>query len=492
MSRRFTIVTVSLVAVVAFLVGAIVAGGFGHPPLTAEASDPRGSSLPHREPSAAIGSLVNFADVVERINPAVVSIDATVRSRVEPDWGRLQPDGGRLPGERGLRRGTGTGFIIDEDGRILTNHHVVEDADRIQVRLSDGRAARARVIGTDPDTDIALIKIDGVANLPVAPLGDSSTLRMGDWVCAIGSPLGYEHSVTVGVVSFLGRKLFDASLDDYIQTDAAINLGNSGGPLINARGEVVGITTAMSARASSIGFAVPMSSVSAILPALVADGRVARGYLGVALREVGPDVQRSLDLPVQEGALVEDVTAGSPAERAGVRPYDVVVSLEGQAIASEDDLIRHVASMTPGATVTLDIVRDGRTQPISAKLAERPARPSSRPAASPEVPVGARPDQSPLLGLTVRNLDRSTATRLELPRQTQGVYITRVEPLSTAFDADIRRGTVLLEINRQPVGSVEAYRRIARAAEPGDVLALYVFSPELGQRELKTVRVEGP
>jgi serine protease Do len=491
MSRRFTIVTVSLVAVVAFLVGVILAGGFAHPPLTAGAPEARGS-LPTRDPDAATPSVVNFADVVERINPAVVNIDATARGRVEPDWGRLQPENGRLPGERGLRRGTGTGFIIDEDGRILTNHHVVEGADRIQVRLSDGRTARARVIGTDPDTDVALLKIDGETSLPVAPLGDSSTLRMGDWVCAIGSPLGYEHTVTVGVVSFLGRKLFDASLDDYIQTDAAINLGNSGGPLINAHGEVVGITTAMSARASSIGFAVPMRSVSAILPALIADGRVARGYLGVALREVDPDIQRSLNLPVEEGALVEDVTAGSPAERAGVRPYDVVVSLEGRAILHEDDLIRRVATMTPGATVTLEIVRDGRTQPVSVKLAERPARQTSRPAASPEVSAGARPDQSPLLGLTVRELDRSTATRLDLPRRTQGVFITRVEPLSTAFDADIRRGTVLLEINRQPVSSVEDYSRIARAAQPGDVLALYMYAPELGQRELKTVRVEGP
>jgi serine protease Do len=492
MSRRFTIVTVSLVAVVAFLVGAILAGGFGHPPLTAEVPPAASAVSPGRASAPAGSTAVNFADVVERINPAVVSIDATARGRIDPAWGRLQSDGGRLPGERGPRRGAGTGFIIDEDGRILTNHHVVEGAERIQVRLSDGRSARARVIGTDPDTDVALIKIDGETDLPVAPLGDSSTLRMGDWVCAIGSPLGYEHSVTVGVVSFLGRKLFDASLDDYIQTDAAINLGNSGGPLINARGEVVGITTAMSARASSIGFAVPMSSVRAILPALVADGRVARGYLGVALREVGPDVQRSLDLPVQAGALVEDVTAGSPAERAGVRPYDVIVSLEGRAIAREDDLIRHVAATTPGTTVTLEIVRDGRAQPISAKLAERPPRQTPRDAPQGDAPVGARPDQVPLLGLTVRNLDRSTATRLELPGRTQGVYITRVEPLSSAFDADIRRGTVLLEINRRPVASVDEYSRIANAARPGDVLALYFFSPESGQRELKTLRVEAP
>jgi serine protease Do len=490
MSRRFTIVTVSLVGVVAFLVGVILAGGLGQPPLTAEVP-PAGTEGAAREPAAYAVSPAGFADVVERINPAVVSIEATARGRVGPDWGRLQPEGG-LPGDRGPRRGSGSGFIIDEDGRILTNHHVVDGADRIQVRLSDGRTARARVIGTDADADVALIKIDGEANLPVARLGDSSTLRMGDWVCAIGSPFGYEHTVTAGVVSFLGRKLFDASLDDYIQTDAAINLGNSGGPLVNARGEVVGITTAMSARGSNIGFAVPMSSVSAILPALVADGRVARGYLGVALREVGPDLQRSLGLAVAEGAFVEDVTAGSPAERAGMRPYDVIVSLDGRDVAREDELIRQVASMAPGVTVRLDLLRDGRTETVTVKLAERPARQPASPPSSPDASAGGRSGQVPLLGLTVRDLDPSTAVRIALPRRTRGVYITRVEPLSTASDADIRRGSVLLEINRQSVGSVEEYSRIARTAAPGDVLALYVYSPEFGQRELKTVRVEGP
>src|SRR5213079_1587297 len=206
---------------------------------------------------------------------------------------------------------------IDADGSILTNNHVVDRAERITVKLSDGRTLRAHVVGSDPDTDIALIKVDGQTGLPVAPLGDSSALRMGEWVVAIGDPLGYEHSVTVGVVSYIGRKLFDASLDNYIQTDAAINFGNSGGPLINSRGEVIGINAAISSRASNIGFAVPINGATLILPQLRARGRVSRGYIGVSLRDVDADLQQSLKLPVSRGALVQDVSDGSPGDRAG-------------------------------------------------------------------------------------------------------------------------------------------------------------------------------
>src|SRR4051812_20186753 len=257
MSRRFTFVTLALTAFVAFLVGAILAGGVARSAISAGAPPkpaPRIAARPSSSP--AMASLVNFADVVERINPAVVNIDATTRGRD----GRKRRNGGGRPSEPdpfdgpsdfgtprdrdAPRRGAGSGFIIDADGSILTNHHVVDRAERITVKLSDGRTLRARLIGSDPDTDIALIKVDGQGGLPVAPLGDSSTLRMGEWVCAIGNPLGYEHTVTVGVVSFLGRKLFDMSLDNYIQTDAAINFGNSGGPLINSRGEVIGINAA--------------------------------------------------------------------------------------------------------------------------------------------------------------------------------------------------------------------------------------------------------
>ncbi len=507
MSKRFTLVTVTLVAVVAFLVGAIVAGGVarsavsaGAPPKTAAAR------LISRAPGGpAMTSLVNFADVVERLNPAVVNIDATSRAR---ERGRRRgrgtdaPDPFDGPSDFGTprndrdtpRRGAGSGFIIDADGSILTNNHVIDRAERITVKLSDGRTVRARVIGADPDTDIALIKIDGQAGLPVAPLGDSSTLRMGEWVCAIGNPLGYEHTVTVGVISFLGRKLFDKSLDNYIQTDAAINFGNSGGPLINARGEVIGINAAISSRASSIGFAVPINGASAVLPQLRARGHVSRGYMGVGLRDVDGDLERSLKLTVTHGALVQDITAGSPADRAGLRPYDVITSLDEKTIENDDQLIREISARAPGSPARLRLVRDGREQTFTVKLAERPghdgqdARNEQPPA--PQAPDRGSSGQDVLLGLTVRDLDRQTSGRLELPRPIKGVLIARVEPLSSAFDGGIERGTILLEINRQRVESVADYRRIARAARAGDILTLYVYLPDLDQHQLTTIRVE--
>src|SRR3954468_18365250 len=350
MSRRFTFVTIALTAVVAFLVGAIVAGGIRQSSISARAPVSSGpSETPVRTAAGIVpATLVSFADVGERINPAVVNIDATTRGTSSSERRRRRqnyPDPPELfdrpdstpPRPESPRRGAGSGFIIDADGSILTNNHVIEGAERIIVKLSDGRTMRARVIGADPDTDIAIIKVDGQTGLPVAPLGDSSTLRMGEWVCAIGNPLGYEHTVTVGVVSYLGRKLFDASLDNYIQTDAAINFGNSGGPLINGRGEVVGINAAISQRASNIGFAVPINEATSILPQLKSDGHVARGFMGVTLPDLDPDLQASLKLGTQTGALVQDVAAGSPGQRGGLRVYDLITAIDGKRVTTNDE-----------------------------------------------------------------------------------------------------------------------------------------------------------
>jgi len=506
MSRRFTFVTVVLTAFVAFLVGAIFAGGVARSAVSAGAPQKSATARVAARPggASALPPLVNFADVVERINPAVVNIDATTRGR---DGRRRRGRSGApeapdpfdgpfdfgTPRERETpRRGAGSGFIIDADGSILTNNHVVDRAERITVKLADGRTVRARLIGADPDTDIALIKIDGQSGLPVAPLGDSSTLRMGEWVCAIGNPLGYEHTVTVGVVSFLGRKLFDMSLDDYIQTDAAINFGNSGGPLINSRGEVIGINAAISSRASSIGFAVPINGASSALPQLRARGRVSRGYMGVGLRDVDADLERSLKLSVDHGALVQDITAGSPADRAGLRPYDVITSLDDRVITNDDQLIREISARAPGTAARLRLMRDGHDQTLTVKLAERPAR-ERQDRADPSSPAPDRsrvdPENAPL-GLTVRDLDPQTADRLDVPNDVRGVLITRVEGMSSSFDGGIERGTILLEINRQRIETAAEYRRIARAARPGDVLTLYIYAPDLEQRQLKTIRVE--
>ncbi|MBP7568742.1 MAG: Do family serine endopeptidase [Acidobacteria bacterium] len=492
MNRRFALVTIALTGVIGFLTGLNVAGWLQGP----ERIQPVRPQAPvAARPTArlAAAGAVEFADIAERVNPAVVNIDAT--SRVQrARRGVLPPDLFGEPDRESPRdspetprRGAGSGFIIDTAGYILTNHHVVEGAERITVKLADGRSVRARLVGADPDTDIALVKIDADRPLPVAALGDSSQLRVGDWVCAIGNPLGYEHTLTVGVVSYKGRKLFDPSLDNYIQTDAAINFGNSGGPLLNARGEVVGINAAVSSRGSNIGFAVPINVAAANLEQLKRRGRVVRGYIGVTLREVDADLRESLKLSSRDGALVEDVAALSPAERAGIRTYDMIVSIEDRPIGNNDDLIRSVSSFEPGSAVRLRLVRDGRPLDLAVKLAERPGRGASEDAQR----VSGEPEDEarPAIGLDVRDLDRDIARRLGLRGDSRGALVVHVEPLSPAYDAEIRRGYVILEINRQLVASAADYRRAAGRARAGEVLTFLVHMTS-GQRALRTVRVE--
>jgi serine protease Do len=482
MSRRFALVTVVLVATGAFLIGLILAGSMTPAPANSDTRRVE-PAAPERRSSAA-ATLVNFADVAERINPAVVNIDATARGRDE-DRDR-QPFEPEEPGDGPPRRGTGSGVIVEADGHILTNHHVIERAERILVKLADGRTLRAEVVGSDPETDIALIKVSAAQPFPVAPLGNSDKLRVGEWVCAIGNPLAYEHTVTVGVISFIGRKLFDRSLDNYIQTDAAINFGNSGGPLINARGEVIGINAAISSRASNIGFAVPVNQARDVLPQLKTRGRVARGYLGVAPRDLDPDLRRSLDLEGASGALVQDVTEGSPGARAGLKPYDLITAIDGQPVASNDDLIRRIASTAPGTAVTVEFVRDARPQKLVVKLAERPGRGETR----REQPSVKPTSNTPPLGLAVRDLAPDDITRLGLPADVLGVMIARVDPLGPASDAGLERGQILLEVNRRPVRTSDELRRLLDAARAGEVLTLFVYLPDEDQRALRTVRVD--
>ncbi len=490
--------TVALSALVAFLVGLILAGELTPAPIVSTA--PRALSAgPAARPASLIEApgVVSFADVAERMNGAVVNIDATSRGGDRDPLSLFHrgDSAGDAPLPRdpdAPRQGSGSGFLIDREGFILTNHHVIEAAQRITVTLADGRSFRAEVVGRDPAIDVALLKIPGNHDLPEAPLGNSDDLRVGEWVCAIGNPLGYVHSVTVGVVSFIGRKLFDVSLDDYIQTDAAINFGNSGGPLINARGEVIGINSAINARASNIGFAVPINQAVAILPQLKARGRVSRGYMGVLLTDVTPALQRSLGLATARGALVQDVTAGSPAERAGLHVYDVILDVEGTDVATNEELIRNISARQPGTIARLGVARDARRFTLPIKLAERPARVDgeSDPAGAPAVPRPAELTPELPLGLAVRELDRAFASRLAIPDGVAGVVVSRVDPTGTAFSASVRRGFVIMEINRRPVRTVADYQRLLAAARPGDVLALYCFDPTLSQRALVTVTME--
>jgi serine protease Do len=507
MPRSFVLVTLALTAMLAFLVG-LTTGSVRAPALPPApvtefeppaAPEPRMIAPAVAAPvvaarSAIAPGVVNFADVAESINPAVVNIEATSRTS-----GRRRraaepiPFDGNIPippGPSPIRPQSGSGFVIEGDGQILTNYHVIQNAERIMVKFSDGRSLQAGVLGIDPDTDIALIKVDA-KNLAVAPLGDSEDLRVGEWVCAIGNPLAYEHTVTVGVVSYLGRKLFDTSLDNYIQTDAAINFGNSGGPLINGRGEVVGINSAISQRASNIGFAVPINEAREVLPQLRTEGRVIRGFMGVALTDVDPDLQRSLRLTSMHGALVQDVTKGSPGHRAGLRAYDLITGIDDKRITTNNEIIREVSRRGPGTLARLQVVRDGRMQTFTVRLGERP--PSRQPGRTvdDDNPL-ARPSGSTVepLGLSVREIDRGTANRLRLPSDVTGVVVTRVDPLSAAYDAGIQRDHIVMEINRRPVNSVDAYNRLARSASPGDVLAVYVYMPGLDQRSIRAVRVD--
>ena len=498
MTRPFVVATIGLTVTISFLVGLIVAGSLSPTPAhSATPPEPREFSVPAQVlpiAGAALGA-TSFADVAEHLNPTVVNIDATSRGAFyarrrysaplpeRPELFGRQPDR-----EDDGREGVGTGFVFDPSGLILTNQHVIDGAERVMVRLADGRNVRAAVVGADPETDIAVLKVDAGAPLPAAPLGDSDRLRVGEWVCAIGNPLAYEHSVTVGVVSFIGRKLFDASLERYIQTDAAINLGNSGGPLINARGEVVGINAAVSARGANIGFAVPINKAREILPALMAAGRVSRGYLGVTVRSIDEDLRRSLALASARGVLVQNVVSGSPAARAGLRAYDVIVGVDGEQATTNDALHGAMAARRPGTQVTLHLIRDGRPVSLLAKLAERPI------VGRKEEPVRTAPPaltmRGPNLGLLVWELDREFRMRYRVPDDAPGVVVFRVEPLSPGSDAQIDRGHVILEINRRTIRSVDDFRREVADTNPGDVLAFYLFNPGRQQHEFRTVRVD--
>jgi serine protease Do len=486
---------VLLTAVVSFLLGLVVAGT--RPPMPTTA--PLTRAMPEEPPlvlatagsgpgGATAAGPVDFASVAQAVNPAVVNVDTASRG----DESRPRVSRRPAPGDpSGPRQGSGSGFIIDAAGYILTNHHVIAGADRVTVTLSDGRLFRADVVGVDPAIDVALLQVKPNGPLAVVPLGDSEALRVGEWVCAIGNPLGvYAHSVTVGVVSFLGRKLWDQALDAFIQTDAAISVGNSGGPLINARGEVVGITTAVSAQASNIGFAVPIAQVIAILPQLREHGRVARGFIGIGLTAVTPALRHALGLGPERGALVEDVAVGTPAAAAGLRAYDVVVGVDHEAIDSDEALIRYVSRRAPGTLASLKVWRDGGFRTVPVKLRDRPLPDAVRrraPAAAPlpEVQPLAR-DHAPL-GLVVRDLDQPTAERWRLPDTIQGVIITEVDPTGPARLTSIRTNQILLEINRHRVTSAAVYRALTTGLKPGEAAAILVYNRLTGDRFLSTV-----
>ncbi len=450
------------------------------------------ASPPQESAAAPAITLPNFADIAERVNPAVVYIESTEVVRAgeggrnqfrDPFWDfffgpdRQSPEQ-QQPQREQERTGRGSGVVIDKEGFILTNNHMVEGAEKVTVEFADGTRLNAEVVGTDPPTDLALIKIEPDGDLPFAPLGDSDALRIGEWVMAIGNPHNFKHTVSVGVVSALGRKLpyladrdgggRDVSLDNFIQTDAAINFGNSGGPLINTRGEIIGINTAISAAAQNIGFAVPVNVARDIMPQLKEKGRVSRGYLGIKVTAVTPEMQELFGLPDRQGAIVQEVVAGLPADQAGLKHGDVIREVNGKPVTDSSDLVSLVSSIPPGETVNLKVLRDGKTKTLGVVLAERDEESDGGEAKKQD-----RVEED-LLGLTVHELNPPMRERYRIAETVTGVLVLAVKPLSPAGEADIREGDVIGEIFREKIDSLQRYKGELEKIEEGDLVLLYV------------------
>jgi serine protease Do len=411
-----------------------------------------------RLPATSTSATADWVAVAEAVKPAVVNIAAERRGAPG------MPQMGRAP------TGRGSGFIITADGYILTNNHVVDGATRVQVRLDDGRELDAKVVGRDPQTDLALLKIDA-ASLPVVPLGESGTLRVGEPVMAVGNPFGLEQTVTTGIVSATGRVIGEGPYDDFIQTDASINPGNSGGPLINARGEASGINTAIvsgSGGSIGIGFAVPVHLAKFAVPQLAETGRVERGWLGVTAQPLTRDLAAGLGLARTEGALVSQVWDGSPALAAGMRRGDVIVELDGRKITRATDLSLLVAASPIGKDIAVSVLRDGKPMTLTARVARREG-PAGVAATAPPAEAGQRAR----LGVAVEALTPALAGQLGLG-ETTGVIVRQVQGGSPAAEAGIRPGDVIVEANRQPVKSVEDLRRAVDATQSGTAVLLLI------------------
>jgi serine protease Do len=423
----------------------------------------------------------NFADLAEQLKPAVVNISTTQVIK-GPHHGLpspLSPDPSGKPNsldefferffgdnrpQREVRRSNlGSGFIIDKDGYIVTNNHVVENATDIKVSLFDMEEFDAKVVGSDPKTEVALIKIEAQRGLPIVPMGDSDKLRVGEWVVAIGNPFGLGQTVTAGITSAKGRVIGASAYDDFIQTDASINPGNSGGPLFNLRGEVIGINTAIVPSGQGIGFAIPINLAKGILAQLREKGRVTRGFLGVQLERITPEMAHLFGLGHLRGALVADVQPNSPGEQAGIQKGDVILEFNGREVTDMHELPRLVASTPPGSEAGVRLVRHGRQRMLQVNIGDMPEEPR-------QVLGGDTPGEE--LGLTVGELQAEGARDLN-PRNLPGVVVTEVEEGSPADEAGMSRGDVILEVNRQKVTNLQDFRTVlSRPTDAKSVLFL--------------------
>ncbi len=432
--------------------------------------------------------LTSLADLVDSVKASVVNVEVVSRVKApvfgggdvfERFFGPGFRGGPMMPGPRmqpreQLKQGQGSGFIIRADGLVLTNNHVIEGADTIRLKLDDGRSFTAKILGRDPLTDVALLKIESdVKGLPVAVLGDSDAQRVGDPVVAIGNPFGLASSVSAGIVSAKARRIGAGPYDDFLQTDAAINPGNSGGPLFNARGEVIGMNTAIIGGGTGIGFAVPSNLIKALLPQLEKSGAVTRGWLGVAIQGLTPELAKGLQVPVEKGALVSSVNDGSPAAKAGLRADDVIVAVDGEDVGSHEDLTRKIALKSPGSVTQLTVYRDARKVTLPVTLGTRPDLEGR--GVEPSAPQ--RESRHERWGMTVQDAPNG-----------EGAMVIAVNPGSPAERAGLQAGMVIVEAGGKAVGGANDLERQLADAKSGNVVLLRV-QVEGGGRMLRALTV---
>jgi serine protease Do len=455
------------------LIGFLVASGFywqGLPTASALVTESGKSGSAADMPGS-------FADLTEMLSPAVVNIKATKIEKVRDFHRPNVPEGPfgdffehffrqmpQSPGNR-PRQGAGSGVIISDDGYILTNNHVVEGATELTVTMNNKKEYKAKIVGRDPKTDLALLKIDAGETLPSATLGDSEELRVGDWVLAIGNPFGLKHTVTSGIVSAKGRIIGAGPYDDFIQTDASINPGNSGGPLFNMEGKVVGINTAIIPQGQGIGFAIPVNTAKPLIPQLIEDGEVTRGYLGVSIQTITPDLANALKIEEQKGALVSDVVPDGPAENAGIKRGDLIVAYNNRKVEDSHDLPQLVAETAEGQKATVTLIRNGKKKDIRVKVGRLPS--------DETVLSESHHSEQGKWGFALEDMDRRTAERLGR-KDDRGVVVVDVQPGSPAALAGIRRGDIILEVNQEPVDSVRDVKKRIAGSDDKDSLLLLV------------------
>lgn len=501
----------SVLIAAAVIFGMVVASSVN---LTPKSEAQRETSLPTRSAGSVL--LPSFADIADQTMASVVSITSTDIVKGSSGRYRMNPFGGGPGGDdpfefffgqpfgRDPRRNAprdddeerketqgGTGFVISQDGYLITNYHVVENADKVEVRLSNRDRLTAKIVGKDPATDLALLKVDSKNRLTPLELGDSDRLRVGEWVMAIGDPLNFDKTVTVGVVSAKDRSGLTAdaatrSFENFIQTDAAINFGNSGGPLIDVNGRVVGINTAMYRPAQNIGFAVPVNTLKTILPQLREKGKVVRGYLGINIRNVDGDRAAAFKLKSLDGAFVESVLPDEPADKAGLKPGDAIVRVDGVPVKETRDLIGYVSSKAPGSKVRLDYVRDGKEQSATVTLAERGADSE----ADAERGTAGSNDSRGKIGIQVQELTPQIRQMQRIEPSVQGLFVYHVKEVSPAADAGLTDGDIITQVDGRPVSSAEDFGRIVGGTRSGDYLRLYVYRPQAKLSFFALVKIE--